>query len=279
MITEQGIRSRLPRRLTVGQIYIYDEIGSTNTAAKEIAEDAASGTIGGAINGTAGGTTGGTAHGTIVIARTQTSGRGRYGRNFFSPPKSGLYISFILEPKNFNFELLDMATIFAAVCVCRAIESTCGKNPSIKWVNDIFLDGKKVCGILTESVPCLKAQSDKQIVIGIGINIQEPEGGFPENIRDRAAALYLSHETPASQTELAAALITEILSPAHSIDDILREYQKRLFIIGKEITVSGKDGGYTATAIGLTERGHLLVKKENGETAELMSGEVSINPI
>ena len=125
----------------------------------------------------------------MLVAESQTAGRGRLGRSFHSPVGTGLYMSILLRP-TFSAERALFITTAAAVAVCRAIEQETGLKPQIKWVNDIYLHEKKICGILTESSINFETKGLKWAVLGIGLNLSEPEGGFPEEIRSVAGALF-----------------------------------------------------------------------------------------
>ena len=144
-------------------IKVYKTIGSTNQVAKKMAID-------------------GEAQGTVIISEEQTQGRGRMGRSFFSPAKSGIYMSLILRPNVYAHEAV-LVTTAASVGVCRAIEKVTDKNPQIKWVNDIFLDDKKICGILTEAVTNFETGLVECVIIGIGLNFRLPEENFPAGIK------------------------------------------------------------------------------------------------
>lgn len=257
IISLQGLAALLPLKLCEGKIHIFKTLESTNKTAKEMAISNAE-------------------HGTIVITETQTAGRGRFGRSFYSPSGGGLYISFVLKPEIINFTTPETVTVYAAVCVCRVIENICGLKAGIKWVNDIFYEGKKVCGILTEGVTDLESQSMQWLALGIGINIYTPTGGFPDNIKNTAGALYHEGYTPPVKNKIAAALIKEIMNTPKNEAHIFDEYKNRLIMLSKTISVTSKDGVYSAKAVGVTNRGHLIVKKDNGDTLELFSGEISI---
>lgn len=242
----------------VNQIHIYKSLESTNKTAKEMAVS-------------------GAAHGTVVISDSQTMGRGRYSRNFFSPP-GGLYMSFILRPKGLRFENPTAVTAFAAVAVCEAIESVTQKVPEIKWVNDIFLDGKKVCGILTEAVTDFESGGLDWIVLGIGLNVSIRTEEFPDDLQSRATSLYPEEKKPGVRNQLAAEILNRILgfkTPPQEAE-IFDKYKKRLMVLGKKITVIQNQEEFGATAMDIDSAGHLLVKKENGEIIALVSGEIRI---
>ena len=129
-----------------------------------------------------------------VVAHSQSSGEGRLGRSFFSPDKTGLYMSTVLYPE---FDCIEYITGGAAVAVCRSLEEL-GFAPRIKWVNDIFVDGKKVCGILAKAI---HRQDGVAVILGIGVNVYKPQGGFPEDIRDTAGYLF-ENETKGERQRL-----------------------------------------------------------------------------
>ena len=239
------------------KIQIYKSLESTNKTAKEKA-------------------VAGAEHGTVIISDCQTMGRGRYSRNFFSPPGGGLYMSMILRPKEWPFENPTAVTAFAAVAVCRAIESISNKTPKIKWVNDVFLDGKKVCGILTEAVTDFESGSLDWIVLGIGINVYIRTEEFPADLQSLATSIYPDQKRPGVRNQLSAEMINRILGfdvvPSES--EIFEEYKNRLVMLGKEITVIQNGMAFRATAMDVDSVGHLIVKKENGEIMTLSSGEI-----
>ncbi|MDR1688235.1 MAG: biotin--[acetyl-CoA-carboxylase] ligase [Clostridiales bacterium] len=259
IISAQGIAANLPAGFETGKIFVYGSVASTNTTAKEMA-------------------VAGAEHGTVVIAETQTGGRGRFGRSFYAPAGCGLYLSVILRPEKMDAASLELATVYAAVNVCKAIEAVCGKKTGIKWVNDIFYEGKKICGILCEGAADLESRSLQWIVMGAGINLKEPPGGYPDELKDIVTALYAKNETTPARNKLAAALIKEVLTSNASQADLIEEYKSRLVMLGKTVEVKGRGGdiSYVATAKDVNEKGNLIVRKENGETEELFSGEISV---
>ncbi|MBQ8391017.1 MAG: biotin--[Clostridia bacterium] len=207
----------------------------------------------------------------VLIASSQSGGRGRMGRNFYSPKNTGIYMSILLRPKKGTNPL--NITTDAAVCCARVFEKMTGKNAEIKWVNDIYMNGKKVCGILTES--CL---GDKPFaVLGIGVNVLPPKEGFPEDIKNRAGAVF-TEDSPFIREEVIIGLLREFFNtygnPARSL--LFEEYKKRSMIIGKDILILRNDGEEGAKAIGINEDYSLIVRKENGEIENVCSGDVSI---
>lgn len=259
ILSIEGIKPFLVSPDIAGNMKFFAEIDSTNREAKAQA-------IAGAT------------HGTIILANAQTSGKGRRDREFFSPSDSGLYMSFILSADTVGFANPTAITAYAALCVCDAIEAVCGLSPSIKWVNDIFLDGKKISGILTEAITEFESRSIREIIVGIGINISTKAEDFPEPLRDIASSLYPDGNAPITRNRLAGEIINRILCTDKPNEaDMFEQYKKRLFILGADITVIGERGNYTARALDINEQGHLIVRAQNGEIKTLLSGEVRVS--
>ena len=260
VLSVQGIAQFLSKKSDPGKINIFESLESTNKTAKEFAVSGAE-------------------HGTIIIADSQTAGRGRYGRSFFSPPGHGIYMSFIIRPTNWLWaNAPTLVTFHAAVTVCGAIESTTEKTPQIKWVNDVYIDGKKICGILTEAVTDIESGGMQWIVVGIGVNFSLPSTGLPEGIEHTAGAVFSEGKPTITRNRLAAEIANRILGDEgkYSRESLLAEYRKRLMMIGKRVTVSGWDEPFEAIAEDIDETGRLIVKKENGETMALSAGEIRI---
>ena len=240
------------------RIKIYKSLESTNKTAKEMA-------------------VAGAEHGTVIIADSQTKGRGRYSRSYFSP-SGGLYMSIILRPEVLHFENPTSVTAFAAVSVCEAIESISEKVPKIKWVNDILIDGKKVCGILTEAVTDFESGSLDWIVLGIGINVYIRIEDFPHDLQSSATSIFPDEKMYGVRNKLSAEIINRILGfeimPREA--EIFRKYKKRLAMLGKEVIVIQNKNEYKATVIDIDAVGHLVVKNENGEIITVSSGEIRI---
>jgi BirA family biotin operon repressor/biotin-[acetyl-CoA-carboxylase] ligase len=221
----------------------------------------------------------GVEHGTIIMADSQTAGKGRYGRSFFSPPGHGIYMSFILRhtPRHWD-GIPTLVTSFAAVSVCEAIEATTGKAPQIKWVNDIFLDEKKICGILTEAVTDFESGCVQWIVVGIGVNFTAPGTGYPDEIKNTAGSVFSESKPTVTKNRLAAEIVNRILNFENKCDNktMLSEYKKRLMMLGQKVVVSGSGEPYEAVAVDIDDIGRLIVRKDNGEILPLASGEISI---
>ncbi len=215
--------------------------------------------------------------GYTVIADEQTSGRGRLGRTFASLAKEGIYLSVLLKP-DIALQNISTLTICAAVAVCRAVERVCGITAGVKWVNDIFINGKKLCGILTEATVSAELQKVESVVVGIGINT----GTIDESVKDIAASIL--QET--GQKGLRNRLIAEVLNQLEEVyfdftgrqekDQVLAEYSEKLLFIGKQVTIKEIDKSYVATVLGVDETGALRVVLPNGEAGRVLSGEIVI---
>ena len=224
----------------------------------------------------------GAPQGYALIASEQTAGKGRLGRKFYSPAGSGVYISLLLRPQMRAEDSLFITTS-AAVAVCRAIEKVSDGNlsPKIKWVNDIYINRKKVCGILTEASVSFESGQLDFAVLGIGINITTPEGDFPEDIKDKATSLFGRTDQGNIRNRLTAEILRELYDQfgRQTGEYYLSEYRKRQFLIDCDINVVKSERTIAARALGVDDRARLLVRYEDGTTEALSSGEVSIRPM
>ena len=256
-LTESGVRAYLRRRDL--NLRVYKSISSTNTVLKQLAES-------------------GEAEGTVLLAEEQTAGRGRMSRSFFSPPRSGLYMSLLLRP-HMSAQLSTRITACAAVAVAEAIEELTGCRAEIKWVNDVLVDGKKVCGILTEgSIDCESGLMHYAIV-GIGINIRPPEGDFPAELRQIAGALPAAPDGEDLRCRLAAAVLDRLMDLYEQLPegDCYEAYKSRSCLIGREINILPLEGEpVPATAIDVEPDFSLRVRLADGTETCLSSGEVSV---
>ncbi len=209
-------------------------------------------------------------HGDVVLADSQNGGRGRMGRSFFSPT-GGLYMSVVLDPAKIDCTLA-LCTAAAAVAVKDALEDVGIPNLKIKWVNDILKDGKKVVGILTEAVS-YGVKVDR-VVVGIGINLKEPEGGFPEEIKDRAGSVGYGGD----KSELAASIAEKLIEYVRkSREEILGLYGASLGMIGEYVTAKDytrPDEIFTGRVLGIDENCFLKLQTDN-EVIHLCSGEIN----
>ena len=252
-----GVKKYLNRDFS---ILLKDSVDSTNATLRTMAEQ-------------------GMAEGTVVLANAQTRGRGRYGRSFYSPEDTGLYLSLLLRPVHDSPRQTVTLTAAAAVALCQAIESVSGEAPQIKWVNDIFLRGKKTCGILTEAAFHLETGAPEYVVVGVGINAYQPEGGFPPEIAQIAGPLWES-TLPDGRNKLAAEFLNRFWELYQAADPaaFLEDYRRRSLVVGRDVTVVAGNTERKARVLGIDDACRLLVKYESGETVALSYGEVRILP-
>ena len=260
MLSAEGIRGYLTEKAAPygKRLSVFDTVDSTNQMAKEWAAE-------------------GSPHGTVIVADRQTRGRGRYHRRFESPT-GGLYMSLILEPPQLPFPSVTFMTSFAAVAVSEAVEEVTGRLPDIKWVNDVLLDGKKVCGILTEGVTHPQTGAITRLVVGIGVNIHERKADFPEELREIAASLDPEWRIPDIRNRLAAGIISRLLAgDGVTQAEVLARYRSRLSMLGREVTVIrvGQEP-YRGTAVDLDPDGALIVRREDGSLDVLSTGEIHV---
>lgn len=262
ILSEHSIKPYLNDNTMKLRIEVHKSVGSTNTLLKELA-----------INNEA--------EGKIIIAEEQTEGRGRFGRSFYSPSKTGIYMSILLRPKMTAEESLFITTS-AAVAVAKAIEKIAGCQAKIKWVNDIYCDGKKVCGILTEAAIDFESGGLEYAVLGIGINILKPENDFPVDLKAIATSI-LKKETylPNTKSQLIAEILNNFFQYYYnsSNKEVLEEYRNRSFLLGKEIMVMSGGKEERALAKDIDDKGQMVVEFPDGTVKALNSGEVSILPV
>ena len=203
------------------------------------------------------------------------SGRGRFARKFYSPENSGIYMSILLRPR-MPAENAVLITTAAAAAVAVAAENLSGKKTEIKWVNDVLINGKKICGILTEAALDVESGSLDYAVLGIGINAYTPSGGFPEEIKNIAGAVF-EQKAADLRSRLAAEVLKSFYGFYSTLEGrgFLEEYRRRSAVIGKRISVISRDGAVFATALGIDDNCRLQVKYDDGRTAALSSGEIS----
>ena len=257
VLSAEGIR----RYLTCPDIRVRvcPTVTSTNTVLKQMAlEDAPAGLA--------------------LAAGEQTAGRGRMGRSFYSPAGSGLYLSLLLRPDLAAADAVRL-TACAAVAVAEAIESMADVHPEIKWVNDLYLGGKKVCGILTEAGLDCETGRMSYVIIGIGINTRMPAGSFPEEIRDVAGDVFGDTPIPDLRNRLAARVLDNLAAGARDpmSEELFEKYRRRSMAPGKPILIlSPGEEPVPAEAVDLERDYALRVRLESGEERLLRSGEISI---
>lgn len=217
--------------------------------------------------------------GQVVIAGEQQNGRGRRGRNFISPKGKGIYLSMLFQPDSVPTGVMEI-TAWTAVAVCNAIETVCGIRPGIKWVNDLILNHKKICGILTEMSIESESGYIQYIIIGIGVNVNETSKDFPKELRSLATSLSAETGNEYPLAQLAATIIKELDNLRSAWPDkkasYLESYRKDNITIGKEITVITPAGDKQAFATGINDDFTLSVRYPDHSSENLSSGEISI---
>ena len=258
VMSSEGINLYLNDEYKNIPLTVYKSLASTNTEAKIEAMNNA-------------------VHGTVIISEEQTKGRGRFGRDFFSPSESGIYMSIILKP-NLSIDDSVLITTAAAVAVCNAIDKFTYVKPQIKWVNDIFIKNKKVCGILTEAVTDFESGGIESVIVGIGVNVKTKEEEFPGELQNIAGSIFNSHENFCTRNQLAAEIINNVLSISEELADkkFLEIYKERSMILGEYIMYNKNNEWLEGFAMDIDEYGGLLIINKDGKKETLHSGEVSI---
>lgn len=258
-LTGKEIAAYLPSG-RMEQVLCFDTIGSTNDHLRTMAMD-------------------GAADGQVVIANEQTKGRGRRGRDFLSLKDKGIYFSVLLRPQCLPTDVVEI-TSWTAVAISRAIYKVCGVRPGIKWVNDLILDQKKICGILTEMSIESETGYVQYVIVGIGINVNQKPEDFPEELRDIATSLAQATGSEIKRAQLAAAMVEEMdrLREAYPAgkESFLQEYRDHNITIGRDINVITPVSTKAAHALSVNDDFSLNVRYEDGSQESLSSGEVSI---
>ncbi|MCI8632416.1 MAG: biotin--[acetyl-CoA-carboxylase] ligase [Lachnospiraceae bacterium] len=258
-----AIQSYLQPQARHLQLDLREEVSSTNTVLKE--EAAA-----------------GAAEGKVLFARRQTAGKGRRGRGFYSPQETGIYMSLLLRPSLKPKDCL-LITTAAAVAVAEAIEKVTMQRAEIKWVNDVYCHGKKVVGILTEGGMAPEGDRLSYAVLGIGINVWQPEGGFPSELASVAGSVMQEEKNGRQiRDRLAAAVLNEfmLIYPQLAEKKFMDLYRQRSFLIGKTVKLLRSDheelSGYPPVkVIGIGDDAQLLIELPSGEKQEVYCGQVS----
>jgi BirA family biotin operon repressor/biotin-[acetyl-CoA-carboxylase] ligase len=262
ILSPAAIEKHLGDCCEVFQIDVYKSLDSTNTMLKRLAGQ-------------------GALEGRIIVALEQTSGRGRSGRAFFSPADTGIYFSLLLRP-DISASDATRITTAAAVAVAEALEAVTGADARIKWVNDVFVGDKKVCGILTEGTFNMESGGMEYAVLGIGVNVEPPAGGFPGDIADIASAVCLNNSVqPGLKSRLIAEILKRFWQYYTTLGDkaYIAAYKRKSFILGREIEVLSGDATRRAKAIDIDDDCRLVVRYDDGKTEALNSGEVRIKPL
>lgn len=261
MLSSKIIKNNMPKYSDKFNFKIYKTVESTNIIARYMA-----------VNGAE--------SGTVVLAEEQTNGYGRNGKSFFSPYGTGIYMSIILnlkkEKKLFNSSFITTA---AAMAVSKSIEEVSNENTQIKWVNDVFINEKKVCGILTEGAFSFEDGRLDYAVIGIGVNVNFPKNGFPKELDNIAASINLKNDTINTQSDMRNILIAKILENLYDyyFNDVVfyEEYKKRSFLIGKKVSININDKEHIVRVLDIDETFALIIEFQNGKIDRVISGSVN----
>mgnify|MGYP001184553481 FL=1 len=266
IINSFEVKNGLNTKIIGKNVHCLEEVDSTNNYAKRLAQE-------------------GCEEGTVVIAEIQTEGRGRMGRSWHSMGNKGIWMSVVLRPV-ISPEEIQVITLAASLAVVSALNEVLGIEAGIKWPNDVILDGKKVCGILTEMN--MEMERVNFLISGIGLNFSQQESDFPEEIRDKATSLgiYLKEKhgldiSKIKRTQLIKMILfkfEEVYDKVNSDngDDVVKEWKKHCITLGKEVCINYRTKQYTGTALDVDTKGRLLVRCSDGVTREVSSGEVSV---
>lgn len=237
---EKFLKEKLP-------IYLYDSIDSTNRVAKDFLDEVSPPFL--------------------VVANSQTNGRGRLGRSFYSPPDTGIYMSLALGP--FEGEEALVLTPVAAVAVTDAICKLTSEKPMIKWVNDIYLKGRKICGILAEAK---QINGETFVVLGIGLNMSTEN--FPKEISEIAGSL----KCDVFREQMIAEITNNLIESISDMESraFMERYRERSMVLGKEIYYYINEEKFSAKAIDIGKRGELIIETPLGEIKNLSGGEITL---
>ncbi|MDE6234012.1 MAG: biotin--[acetyl-CoA-carboxylase] ligase [Lachnospiraceae bacterium] len=260
MLSRENLLEKMDtERIGRNVLYLY-ETDSTNEYAKKAALDSPDGTL--------------------VVADSQVKGKGRLGKSWSSPHGKAIFMSIILK-EHIIPENASMITIVAAIAVLKAIEGIT-KDAAVKWPNDIVINGKKICGILTEMKS--SGMNSQYVVVGIGINVNNTE--FPKEIADVAASLYTETGICYDRTEIICRVMKEfekyynIFLRDNDLSEIVKDYNRNLININNQVDIISEDNVYRAESKGIDERGRLIVKRcDTGVIEKIVSGEVSVRGV
>lgn len=261
VITRAELASSLNTAWAGSNLVYYDSTDSTNTRARRLAEE-------------------GAPHGTLVVADSQTAGKGRRGRHWEAPAGTGIWMTLVLKPDILP-QSASMLTLVAALAVAEGIRRTTGLEAAIKWPNDIVCSGKKVCGILTEM--STEAEWIRYVIIGVGINVNIEH--FPEELSEKATSLKLELGRQVKRSELTGAVMTAfehyyaVFAGSGDLSGLTDTYNGWSANVGRTVEVLDPAGTYCGEALGIDSQGALLVKCSEGEVKSVISGEVSVRGI
>jgi len=238
-------------------VYVFQQIGSTNDEAKRLAAA-------------------GAPEGALVVAETQTAGRGRAGRRWVTPPRAALAVSLVLRP-TLTAAQATRLTMLAGVAVCAALEGVAGVQPALKWPNDILLGGRKVGGILVESG--LDGERLDYAILGLGLNVSA--GPPPEQVQFPATALEAEAGRPVDRLTLLVAVLDALTTHYPSVAEgkgLHAAWQARLAWLGEAVTAYTAEGELHGVAEGVDDDGALRLRLASGETRRLLAADVRLRP-
>lgn len=261
VINQAELESMLHTAWIGSRLVYFDETDSTNIRARKLAEE-------------------GAPHGTLVVADSQTAGKGRRGRSWVSPKGTGVWMSMVLRPSMPPVSA-SMLTLVSALAVVKGVRETSGLEALIKWPNDAVINGRKICGILTE----MSTEEDhiRYVVPGIGINVNIMD--FPEEMASIATSLKQELGGDVRRSPVIAAVAEafesyyDIFLKTCDMSGLKEEYNERLANVGREVMVLDPRGEYEGRALGIDNEGSLLVQKKDGSVTAVISGEVSVRGI
>lgn len=263
ILSGSEITSRLTTKWAGRKLYYYDVTGSTNNDAKRLAEE-------------------GEPHGTVVVADVQNAGKGRRGRGWQTLPGTALSFTLLLRPE-FAADKASMITLVMALSVAEAVEEAADIAATIKWPNDIVVNKKKICGMLTEMTMTPEMDEIQYIVVGAGINVNNGSPDeFQEEIRSTATSIKIETGRQLNRAELLERVLVKfeknyaIFLETLDLSRLREAYQKHLQGVGTEVRVLDPAGEYTGISQGIDDYGELIVIKENGEKVQVYAGEVSV---
>jgi len=262
IISRFEVQSKLKEEGLDYKVLVYNSVLSTNNIAKHLANEGLQGK-------------------TVILSNEQTKGRGRFNRSFYSKKSCGIYMSVILRPK-LTPSKTNLITIVAAIAVCKAIESLYPIKPQIKWTNDILINGKKVCGILTELATEAESDLTQFVVLGIGINVNNNIEDFPQEIRDISTSLKMESGKNINRSRLIAKIILELDKLIENFyflknqAELIEQYKSYLCMLGENITIIRGETKINAKALDINKNAALVVQYDNGKIETINSGEISV---
>ena len=243
------------------EVVYFDLTDSTNVQARILAEQ-------------------GAAHGTLVVADRQTGGKGRRGRSWDSPGGEGIFMSLLLRPQ-VNVMNVSMLTLVMALAAEKGVREATGLESRIKWPNDLVLNKKKICGILTEM--STEQMEIQYVIIGTGINVCQTQ--FPEEIKTTATSLYLESGERISRSKIIGCVMAafeeyyEKFMETEDMSGLMEEYNAKLVNLNNEVCILAPTGDFRGVSTGINKAGGLMVRLEDGSETEVISGEVSVRGV